>query len=295
MTDTAENENLIPIRTLSELTGVNSVTIRAWERRYGLLKPTRTRKGHRLYNESDVETIKKVQRHLEQGIAISKIKNIIHQSTSLPIDENWEIHGKKLIAEINVLNIDKFESYLYELSRNYTPRVLWEYLIQPLENELANSKQEYGMQSKLLFLLNGVQKQASHFIKSQAHDARESVLIIGLDEDRVSLESYFIAMEMTGNGLKPILDFYLASPGELPFIVENIKPAAILFHSNGALTKQFVTREINGRMKKSGLPIFVTGNAAIVNESLLEEQHIDHFSDHQELITALVSRVSGHE
>ncbi len=48
----------IPIREISRLTGVNSVTIRAWERRYGLIKPLRTNKGHRLYCHADVELIK---------------------------------------------------------------------------------------------------------------------------------------------------------------------------------------------------------------------------------------------
>ena len=28
------------IRTVSEITGVNAVTLRAWERRYGLIKPS---------------------------------------------------------------------------------------------------------------------------------------------------------------------------------------------------------------------------------------------------------------
>ena len=41
-------EGLLPIRTVSILTGVHSVTLRAWERRYGLITPQRTPKGHRL-------------------------------------------------------------------------------------------------------------------------------------------------------------------------------------------------------------------------------------------------------
>ena len=44
-------EELYPIRTVSSLTGVNSITLRAWERRYGLIKPVRTPKGHRLYTQ----------------------------------------------------------------------------------------------------------------------------------------------------------------------------------------------------------------------------------------------------
>ena len=38
-----------PIREVARITGVNAVTLRAWERRYGLIVPHRTAKGHRLF------------------------------------------------------------------------------------------------------------------------------------------------------------------------------------------------------------------------------------------------------
>lgn len=48
------SEPLLPIREVARLTGVNPVTLRAWERRYGLVVPQRTGKGHRLYSEDQV-------------------------------------------------------------------------------------------------------------------------------------------------------------------------------------------------------------------------------------------------
>ena len=63
------NEALLPIREIARLTGVNPVTLRAWERRYGLLKPTRTPKGHRLYSHDDVALIQEVQSWLARGVA----------------------------------------------------------------------------------------------------------------------------------------------------------------------------------------------------------------------------------
>ncbi|MEF3194295.1 MAG: MerR family transcriptional regulator, partial [Halothiobacillaceae bacterium] len=63
---------LYPIRTVSQITGVNPITLRAWERRYGLVKPLRTEKGHRLYSQRDIEVIKRVTELLEQGMAISQ-------------------------------------------------------------------------------------------------------------------------------------------------------------------------------------------------------------------------------
>lgn len=294
MTNNSE-QDYIPIRELSALTGVNSVTIRAWERRYGLLKPTRTPKGHRLYSADDVELIKNVQRNLEQGIAISKIKNLIHQSTAVQTDENWISHGEKLMAIINMLNINKLENYLHELTENYPPRILWEYLVQPLNNELINTKAEYGIQSKQLLLFSGIQKQAHHFISSQSKQAQGTVLMVGLEQTSIAMESYFTAMELTGSGLKPILEFYTSSLSEVPFIADSVKPGAIILHGNGSLGKQFVAREMCGRLRKLNLPFLVTGNAAIVNAALLTELDIDHTADHQKLISTLSNRMIGHE
>ncbi|MGL5554916.1 MAG: MerR family DNA-binding transcriptional regulator, partial [Aeromonas veronii] len=36
------DEGIYPIREVSRLTGVNAVTLRAWQRRYGLVQPART-------------------------------------------------------------------------------------------------------------------------------------------------------------------------------------------------------------------------------------------------------------
>lgn len=55
VSDALTREDLVPIREVARLTGVNPVTLRAWERRYGLIQPTRTESGHRLYALSDIE------------------------------------------------------------------------------------------------------------------------------------------------------------------------------------------------------------------------------------------------
>ena len=75
---------LFPIGTVSEQTGVNSVTLRAWERRYGLLKPHRTPKGHRLYSEHDVERVKQVLVLLEQGIPVSRVRDVLDNRVAPP-------------------------------------------------------------------------------------------------------------------------------------------------------------------------------------------------------------------
>ena len=71
---------LLPIRTVASLTGVNPVTLRAWERRYNLVTPHRTPKGHRLYTRENVELIKQILDFLDQGLSISQVKPLLDQT-----------------------------------------------------------------------------------------------------------------------------------------------------------------------------------------------------------------------
>ena len=69
-----QGENLFPIRTISELTGVNAITLRAWERRYGLFEPIRKASGHRLYTREHIDLINRVVGLLDRGMRISQVK-----------------------------------------------------------------------------------------------------------------------------------------------------------------------------------------------------------------------------
>jgi DNA-binding transcriptional MerR regulator len=71
---------LFPIRVVAQLTGINPVTIRAWERRYGLVRPARTPGGHRLYSQVDVERLRAAARLVARGISISGAARMLLES-----------------------------------------------------------------------------------------------------------------------------------------------------------------------------------------------------------------------
>jgi MerR family transcriptional regulator, light-induced transcriptional regulator len=68
---------LFPIRVVARLTGINPVTIRAWERRYRLVRPERTPGGHRLYSRADVELLRAASRLVDQGVSISRATRLL--------------------------------------------------------------------------------------------------------------------------------------------------------------------------------------------------------------------------
>ncbi|TCI80180.1 MerR family transcriptional regulator [Exiguobacterium sp. SH0S1] len=68
------------IKTVASLTGVNPTTIRAWERRYQFIEPSRTDSGHRLYSDKDVEKIKWVVEKQREGLTVSQAIQQLHEA-----------------------------------------------------------------------------------------------------------------------------------------------------------------------------------------------------------------------
>ena len=54
------------IGEVAERCGINPVTLRAWQRRYGLLKPQRSEGGHRQFDEEDILRIEEIKRWIER-------------------------------------------------------------------------------------------------------------------------------------------------------------------------------------------------------------------------------------
>ena len=60
------------IGELSRRSGVSNELLRAWERRYGLLHPTRSDGGYRLYSAEDERRVAAMRAHLERGLSAAE-------------------------------------------------------------------------------------------------------------------------------------------------------------------------------------------------------------------------------
>jgi len=68
----SESTGLLRIGELSRRSGVSPELLRAWERRYGLLEPTRSTGGLRLYSAADLDRVRAMQQHLAEGLAAAE-------------------------------------------------------------------------------------------------------------------------------------------------------------------------------------------------------------------------------
>src|SRR5436305_4251199 len=63
---------VLRIGELSRRLGVSDHVLRAWERRYGLLRPVRSAGGFRLYSQADLARVRRMQAHLAHGLSAAE-------------------------------------------------------------------------------------------------------------------------------------------------------------------------------------------------------------------------------
>lgn len=69
------NEPTYSLGAVARLTGLSPHVLRAWERRYGAVKPLRTPGGTRRYRESDVARLRQLRAAVQAGHSISEVAN----------------------------------------------------------------------------------------------------------------------------------------------------------------------------------------------------------------------------
>lgn len=67
------------IKAVSRQIGLLPVTLRAWERRYGLPTPSRGDQGYRLYSEYDVLTLRWLKNQIDAGMSIGRAVDYLHE------------------------------------------------------------------------------------------------------------------------------------------------------------------------------------------------------------------------
>jgi DNA-binding transcriptional MerR regulator len=150
-------DKLIPIRELSEQTQVNTVTLRAWERRYGLLIPQRTPKGHRLYSEADVTKVRDILAFIAKGVPVSKVKALLSSNNSThpkPSNNDWQQLIETIESTLSNGSLTQIKQSLQDLFLNYplalTRSEILEPVIQKLEADTLKVAQMMLLQSALV-------------------------------------------------------------------------------------------------------------------------------------------------
>lgn len=153
------NEPRHPIRVVVQRTGLSAPVLRAWERRYGAVEPSRSDGGQRLYSDADVRRLQLLATAVDGGRTIGLIAELDEEELQKLIDEDRETpvqprddgvvpdvervgHALHLIEEMRT---DELEQYLMRSAVELRPHELVEGLVVPLLQEVGRAWQSGQM------------------------------------------------------------------------------------------------------------------------------------------------------
>jgi DNA-binding transcriptional MerR regulator/methylmalonyl-CoA mutase cobalamin-binding subunit len=133
----APSAERIPIRVVASLTGVKPITLRAWERRYGLLRPARTPKGHRLYTHEQVELIRRVVALTERGVPIGQVRHALEAPAAPAPTDAWRERLERMASAIARFDEAELDHIQEEVLSLHPVSVVTRRLLMPLLAQLG--------------------------------------------------------------------------------------------------------------------------------------------------------------
>jgi MerR family transcriptional regulator, light-induced transcriptional regulator len=131
------------IGQLAKRTGVSPELLRAWEQRYGLLQPTRTTGGFRLYSAADEARVQRMQGLVADGLAAAQAARLVLSDgeppppTASPPATTLENATDTLTASLDRLEEQAANTALDRLFATYTVETVLQEVILPYLHRLG--------------------------------------------------------------------------------------------------------------------------------------------------------------
>jgi DNA-binding transcriptional MerR regulator/methylmalonyl-CoA mutase cobalamin-binding subunit len=143
-----------PIKVVSQMTGLSAFVIRAWEKRYNVVIPSRTDTNRRLYSEEDIEKLRLLNEAVQRGhniggiakLSISELQSVLERNNvastvaeDSSLDKITDVKSliNNCIEAIKAYDAKTLETILLKASSKMSQPQLIENLIVPLVYEIG--------------------------------------------------------------------------------------------------------------------------------------------------------------
>jgi MerR family transcriptional regulator, light-induced transcriptional regulator len=128
----------VRIGELSRRSGVSPELLRAWEHRYGLLRPLRSDGGFRLYSPQDERRIAVMRSHLERGLSAAEAARLVLDEESRPETPALERSASELRAALDAFDESGAQSALDRLLSAFSVEVVLRQVVLSYLRELGD-------------------------------------------------------------------------------------------------------------------------------------------------------------
>jgi DNA-binding transcriptional MerR regulator len=263
-------DGIYTISATASMTGVNAVTLRAWERRYGLITPTRTEAGHRLYTEEDIERIKLILNLLDEGIAVSRVKEALRitaeREVAPPAEDQgpWQQLQRDMLEAVASFDEATLGRIYNESMSLYPVEVVTRLLLLPLLELLGERwmKSDTGIAEEHFFSVFMRNKLGARFHHQNLQNTGTKIVAACLPGEQHEFGLLLFALAANARGYRIILlgsDMPLAP---IPHVVKRSGSQAIVLTGAAELVPQAIQQQLITLLEKTGLPVFVGGQAS---------------------------------
>ncbi len=124
------------IGEFARLCGIPATTLRAWQRRYGLLKPMRTEGGHRLYSDDDIQLALNILDWVKKGVPVGQVKPLLARAGGRHTN-NWLALQETMLQRLNEGKIESLRQLIYSSGREYPRPELVREVLRPLRSKVS--------------------------------------------------------------------------------------------------------------------------------------------------------------
>lgn len=278
MTDTgsATQAAYYPIRVVAAETGVNAITLRAWERRYGLITPKRTAKGHRLYTDQDIKLIRQVVSLLDRGIPISQAQAMLANGDAIEVAETirndtpsqWQHYRDQLQDAVKEFDDIRLGKTFEEVAQFFPVDVAIRFLFMPFYEHLKSTSTYALGAARLNFYTAFLQARLAWRISDRevAADEKRILVVNSTTDAEVQLLLVAILLQQLNLGITRISG--LMAPADITELVQECAKWPAILVQVELLPTDIRIGQLQSIAAETGCPVFVTGQQDIYDDRL---------------------------
>lgn len=204
--------------TIRRLTGFSGELLRAWERRYGLLKPVRGPGGQRLYTEDDLRLLRRVRELLAQGRSIGEAAALGRRqllrtaagvtSTALPEPARGELDRLRaaILEAVKAVDAARLREVLDEAFARVSPEVALQGVLEPAARQIGDlwADGRCSVAGEHLASEAFAHRLRQLTDAAQAGSARPAVLTACLPEERHELGLRIVGYQLARQGFRVV-------------------------------------------------------------------------------------------
>lgn len=268
--DETPSNGMYPIRTVAIMTGVNPITLRAWERRYNLIRPQRTPKGHRMYTQEQIDQIKSIVELVDSGVAISQVNNYLRENQKVleaaeEREDPWLMYQQRMLKVIHQFDELKLDKIYNDALSLYPIDLVVTRLIAPMLKLLGDrwETEEAGIAEEHFFSVYLRNKLGTRYHHLNSQSKGPMVIAACIPGEHHELGLILFCLSAVSHGIHSTLLGANCPMEQLQIVANRIQAQGIVLSASSRPPRGFF-EELEKLAGQVEIPVFLGGRASSV-------------------------------